>query len=138
MGFDVRLVRIRQADGFHRAIAQRLAATFGHDLNRKTAFEIRRVFFPILEFGFVTSEQGIDEGIVLIFIHGAVDIGRCVAMRSRLVIAGLAPRFRHVDAVELHDRGNGVKKGQILFAGQLANRMGKRLRGEGTRRNDDR
>ena len=64
VGLDVGLMRIGQAHGFHRAMAQGLAAAFGHHFDRQAAVEIAGRF-ALVEFGFVGGQQRVDESVVL-------------------------------------------------------------------------
>ena len=86
IGFHVRIMRIGQAHRLHRSPTQSLATALGHHFNRQAAIKIRRVF-PFLEFGFRAINQRVNEGIILVFIHRAVEIGGLVGLRLTLVIA---------------------------------------------------
>ena len=55
MGFHIRLVRIGQAHGLHRAVAKGFAAPFGHHLNGQAAVEVF-CRFARFEFGFLSSQ----------------------------------------------------------------------------------
>ena len=46
IGFDGRVVRIRQPDRLHGAVTERFDAALGHHLDRKTSVEIGRARFP--------------------------------------------------------------------------------------------
>jgi hypothetical protein len=69
VGLDLRVARIGQADGLHRAVAQGLAAALGHHLDGQAAVEIGDVL-PVLELGLGAVDQGVDEGLVLALFIG--------------------------------------------------------------------
>jgi len=116
IGFIVGIMGVGQADGLHRAKAQRFASAFGHHLDREAAVEIaRRLAF--LEFGFIRGQQRVDERLVLVLGHRAVEVGCTLFLGLALVIARLHPRFAHIDAVVVDDRRDRVEKGQCLGTG---------------------
>ena len=71
-------MRVGEADRLHRPVAQRLAAALGHHLDRQAAVEIGRAL-EFAELGLLRREQRVDEGVVLVAVHRAVDVGRGVA-----------------------------------------------------------
>ncbi len=129
IGLLVRLVGVGQADGLHGPVAQGFAAPLGHDLDGQAAVEIGDVL-PVLELGLRPGQQGVDKGLVLVPVHGAVDIGRSVAAGAYLVIAGLAPADVHVHRLQRHDGRNGVEEGQLALAGQVEDCLRQGRRGE--------
>jgi hypothetical protein len=58
-------MRIGQAHGFHRPVAQGFAAAFGHHLDRQAAVEIASGL-TLVELGLVGGQQRVDEGLVFI------------------------------------------------------------------------
>ena len=127
VGLDGRRMGVGQADRLHRPVAQGLAAALGHHLDRQAAVEIGRAL-EFAEFGLLRREQRVDEGVVNVAAHRAVDIGRGVAAGARLVVARLHPGDFHVDRVAVHDRRDGVEEGERPLAGQPADRLGERGR----------
>ena len=105
-------------------MAQGFRPAFGHHLNRQAAVEIGRAF-PFLELGLVTRNQRLDESLVLLLGHRAVDIVLAIAARSNLVVARLEPADIHVDGIEMHDRRDSVEEGEGVGAGFLADCFGK-------------
>src|SRR3546814_21177752 len=83
--------RIVEPDAFHRAKAQCFDPAFGHHLDRHAAFEIGGVGLPILEIGLVAVDQPLDEGVILVLVHRAVDIILAVADRPDIVPAARPP-----------------------------------------------
>jgi hypothetical protein len=114
VGLFTRIVRVGQAHGLHRAMAQRLAPAFGHHLDGQAAVEIAGRF-PGLELGLLGGEQRVDEGLVLVPRHRAVDIGGALLLRLALVVAGLLPRHGHVDRVGIDDGRDGVEEGEAVL-----------------------
>ena len=135
IGLFLGLVGVGQAHGLHRAVAQGLAATLCHDLDGQAAVEVSRGF-ALVELGLVGGQQGVDEGLVFVAVHRAVDIGLLLGQRLALVIAGLFPRDRHVDRVGMHDGRDGVKERQRLGARHATDRPRQRVRGQGPRGHD--
>ena len=86
MRFYVRLMRIGQAHRFHRTVAQGFASTLGHHLDRQAAIEIAGGF-TFVKLGLVGGQQGVDERLVLIAVHRAVQIGGTFFLGLALVIA---------------------------------------------------
>ena len=122
-------MRVGQADRLHRAVAQGFAAAFGHDLDRQAAVEIPGGL-ALVELGFLGGKQGVDKGLVLRLVHRAVEVGGSLFLGLALVIARLHPGARHVDAVVIEDRRDGVEKGQRLGASLTGNCLAKPFRGE--------
>ena len=71
---------------------------------------------PSREFGFFGAAKRVDEGIVLVFVHRAIEVGGALFLGFAFVIARLHPRFAHVDAVMVDDRGDGIKECEGLCA----------------------
>ena len=116
-------------------MAQGLATTLGHHFDWQAAVKIGRAF-PVLELGFFTSNQGIDKGAVLVFIHRTIDIVLARSARPDLIIARLEPADIHIDTVKMHDGCYGVKKGEGIGAGLLLDRFGQSRSCQRTGRND--
>ena len=113
-------------------MAKGFATAFSHNLDRKAAIKIRRIFFPVLEFGFITFDQGIDEGVIFGLIHRAVDVILAVA----LVIARLEPCLVEINAFLIDNRRNRIKEGEAFFAGFGPNGFGEWARGQRAGSND--
>ena len=137
VGLYRRIVRIGEADRLHRPVAQRLAAALGHHLDRQAAVEIGRVGLPFLEVDLLARDQRVDEGVILLFGHRAIDVVGAGAAGTDLVVARLEPRHRHVDGIPMHDRRDRIEKRQRVLVGQFADGVGQRRRGEGAGRDDD-
>ena len=116
VGFFPRLVGVRQPDRLHRAVAQGVAAALGHDLDGQAAVEIARRL-ALAELGLLGGQKGVDEGVVFVARHGAVDIGGPLLLGLALVIAGLPPGHAHVDGVGMDDGGDGVEEGERVGPG---------------------
>ena len=65
VGLHVGGVRVGEADGLQRAVAQGFAAALGHHLDGEAALEIGGVLLPVLELGLLGGEERVDEGLVL-------------------------------------------------------------------------
>ncbi|QTK78486.1 hypothetical protein AT6N2_C0610 [Agrobacterium tumefaciens] len=135
IGLDGGIMGVGQAHRFHRPVAQCLTTPLGHDLDRQAAIKIGRAF-PFLETDGITRNQRVDEGIVLLLIQRAVDIILARATGTDLVVTRLVPADIHVDAVAMHDRGDGVEEGERILTRLGLDGGGKIRRGEGTGRND--
>jgi len=107
--------RIAQADGLHGAESQSVAAAAGEDFNRQAAFEIVELL-PLFRFGGFGGEQRVEEAIVFLAIHGAVD----VVGRAFVPARGEVNAF-HVDGLGIDDRGDGIVKREVLRAGDALN-----------------
>ena len=136
VGLLVRLVRIGEPDRLHRPVAQRLAAALGHHLDRQAAVEIGDLL-PVVMLVRLAGEERVDEGVVLRLVHRAVDVVGAGAAGAGLVVARLEPGDVHVDRVEMDDRRDGIEEGERVLAGEGADRLGERRRGEGAGRDDD-
>ena len=100
-------LRIVQPDAFERPVAQGLGPALGHHLDRHAALEIGRVLFPFLERHFFAGVKRLDEGVILLAGHRAVDV-----IIATLVPARGLPGDVHVDAVAVNDRRDGIEKGE--------------------------
>ena len=89
-----------------------------------------------MEFGFVSRQQCVDERLVGVFVHRAVQVGFLLFLGFAFVIAGLHPCFGHVDAVCIDDWGDGIEECQRLGAGFIRDCLTQTLRGQGACRND--
>ncbi len=128
--------RVGQADRLHRPEAQGLGAARGHHLDRQAALEVGGAL-PLLELGLLAGQQGGDEGLVLRLVERAVDVVGAVAARADLVVARLEPGLLQVDAVAIDDRRDGVEEGQVLLAGEGADRLRERRRRQRAGGDDD-
>ena len=117
VGLHARRMRVGEADRLHRTVAQGLAAALGHHLDRQAAVEIGRAL-EFAEFGLFRGEQRVDEGLVSLAAHRAVDVVGARAAGPRLVVARLPPGDAHVDRIEMHDRRDRVEEGERAFAGE--------------------
>ena len=106
----------------------------GHHLDRQAALEVGRRALPLLELGGLAAEQGCDESLVLGLVERAVDVVGTFA----LVVARLEPGLGEVDRVLVDDRRDGIEEGQVILAGQFADRLAERRRGQRAGRQDDR
>ena len=118
-------------------MAQRFAPALGHHLDRQAAVEIGRAGFPIVKHGLVAGEQRVDEGVILFARERAIDVVGAGAAGAGLVVARLEPGLFEIDGFAMHDRRDGVEKGERVFAGQRADRGGEIGRGERAGRDDD-
>ena len=108
--------RVFQAHRLHRPEARGVLAPLGHLLDRHAALEERNLL-EILERDLLGAHQLAHEGLVLRFIHRAVQvIARPVA--RVLVVAVLPVADVHVHGLGVHDRRDGVEEAQRLLAGQ--------------------
>ena len=126
-------LRVLEAHGLQRAVAQGIDAAPGHDLDGHTALEYVLVLKAVHR-RLLRRVERVDKGKVFILIHCAVDI-ICIAP----VVPGREPRLVHVDGREGHERRGGVKEAHILLPAEIAlDRSAHRVGGQGTGRNDDR
>ncbi len=136
IGLDRRLMDVGQSERLHRPVAQGLAAALGHDLDRQAAVEIGRAL-EFAEFCLLRRQHGVNESLVLVAAHRAVDVGRSAfATRPFLVVARLHPGDVHVDRGAVDDRGDGVEECERALAGPFADGGGER-RGRQRSRGDD-
>ncbi len=136
-GLHVGRVRVGEADRLQRAEAQGLAAALGHHLDRQAALEVGGVLLPVLELGLVGGEQRVDEGLVLVAVHRAVEVGGALGLGLALVVARLEPGLGEIDGLEVDDRGDGVEEGEGGLVGQGADRLGEGRRGQRAGGDDD-
>ena len=138
VGLHVGRVRVGQADRLQRAEAQGLAAALGHHLDRQAALEVRGVALPVLELGLVGGEERVDEGLVLVAVHRAVEVGGALGLGLALVVARLEPGLGEVDRVSKCTIGAiASKKASARLVGQRADRLGERGRGQRAGGDDD-
>ena len=125
--------RVFQADGLQWAVAQRVDAAAGHDLDRHAAFE-HVLILKAVNRRFLCRFERIDKGEVLVLIHRAVDI-----IRFSTVVSGCKPCLFHVDGREGYERRSGVKEADVVLAAEITLDCGAhRVRGQRTGRDDDR
>src|SRR5262245_167185 len=119
---------VGEADGFHGAKTQGVAAALGHHLDRQAALKVGRGGLPGLEARFFGGEERGDEGVVLALSHGAINVIGARTAGAGLVIARLTPGDLGIDAIEMHDRRNGIEKSQFALTGELLDggRQGRR------------
>ena len=66
-----------------------------------------------MERDLVAGEQRIDEGVVLLARERAIDVVGAGAAGPGLVVARLEPGLAEIDRVAMHDRRDGVEKGEL-------------------------
>ena len=135
IGFLLGCMGVGEADGLHRAEAQGFAAPFGHDLDGQAPVEIAGGL-ALVELGLVSSQKRVDERLVGVAVHGAVEVGGALFLGLALVIARLHPGLGHVDAVGMHDGGDGVEEGKAFLSRLAGDGLGQRARGQGASCND--
>ena len=136
VGLDLGIMGVGEAERLHRPMAQGLAAALGHHFDRQAAVEIGRAL-EFAKLGLLRREKRVDEGLVLVAGHRAVDVSLGAAARPFLVVARLHPCHAHVDRVAMHDRRDRVEEGERALAGQPADRLGQRFGGERPGGDDD-
>src|ERR1043165_9409626 len=130
-------MRVREADWFHRPVAQRVWAALGHDLDGQATLEIGGCCLKFLECRFFAGKQRREERLVLRFIQRAVDVVGAASAWPDFVVARLEPTDIHIDGLAVNDRRDGVEKRKLRLTGQRLDRGSKRGRGEGTGGDDD-
>ena len=117
--------RITQTNWFHRTKTQTLPPATRHFLNRHAAFEVRDLV-KFVRGELIGGRQGLDEGVILLARHGAVQIGAFItrAFHSFLVPARRTKRNVVINAVNRNNRRNRVIKREILDAQSRADRRG--------------
>ncbi len=120
IGFHCRVMLIGKAHWLHRPMAQCFGAAFGHDFNRQAAVEIGRTF-PFLELSRIAFDQCCDKSLILVLIHGAVDVILAGASGADLVVARLEPANIHIDRIKMHNRRNRIEKCQCIGASLCLN-----------------
>jgi hypothetical protein len=76
-----------------------------------------------VECDFLAGEERVDEGVVLFARQRTIDVIGAGACGPDLVVARLEPGNTEVDRVAVHDRRDGIEKGQRCFAGERADRV---------------
>ena len=130
-------MRIGEAERLHWAVTQRFATALGHHLDRQTAIEIGRRRFEIAELDLLAGEQRIDKRLVLRARERAIDVVGAGACRPRFVVARLEPGDVEIDRLAVHDRREGIEESERGLAGERADRIGERWRGERAGGDDD-
>ena len=126
-------VGIGQTNGLQGAVAQGVKTAAGHDFHGHAAFE-DIVVLETMDLGSLGGHQFLVEGIILLFIHGAVDVVGVAA-----VIAGLPPGLGHVDGLHGDQGCCGVKEMQVIGLTEiLANGVGQGIGSQRTGSHDDR
>ena len=91
------VIWILETNWFHRTIEHGFDASFGHDFNWHTTFEIL-FFFKRVEWGFFRIHQSLMEVHKLLFGHGTVEISR-----FSFVITRLEVNLVHIDGIDIDD-----------------------------------
>ena len=126
-------LRVLQADGLQRPVAQRVKAAPRHDFNRHAALEDLRILEAV-HLRLFGGGQRLDERGILVALHRAVDI-ICFAT----VIAGGEPGPLHVDGLKAHERRRRIKKAHIVRAAEIGlDRRAERVARQRASRDDDR
>ena len=126
-------LRVFEADGLHRAVAERILAPARHDLNGHAALEDVLVL-KAMHGRFLGSLQCFHKGDILVFFHRAVDI-----IRISAVIPRGEPRLFHVDRRECNEGRSRVKKAHVFLATEIVlNGRAHRVASQRARRDDDR
>ena len=86
-----------------------------------------------MKLGFFRCLKRIDEGLILILRHRAIEIGFLFFFGLALVIARLHPGDVHVYAVGIDNRRDGIKERQTIRASFLGDGFAKFRRGQGAR-----
>ncbi len=86
--------RVGEADRLHGAESDGVVAALGHDFDGHAAF-IDAGRLEVVELRGLGGDEGFVEGLVLLLVHGAVD----VVVFAAHVVAGLGEGFRHIDGV---------------------------------------
>ena len=124
-----------EADGLHWAPTQGFTAAFRDHFDGQAAVEISGGFI-LMELCLVGFHQRIDESLILVFVHWAVEVSGALFFGFAFIIARLHPRLGHVDAVEIDDWGDSIKKGQGVCASVCCDGFAQITRGEGAGCND--
>src|SRR6185312_13571574 len=133
----VRPMRIGQPERLHRPVPQRLRAALRHHLDWQATVEIGRRGFPLVERGFLSRDQGFDEGVILLAAERTVDVVRAGAAGPGLVVARLKPGGVEIDRLAMNDWGDRVKKSERFLAAQFSHRGGEIGRCERAGRDND-
>ena len=96
---------VRETDGFHRAEPDGIVSPICHDFDGHAAF-VDAAFVEVVEFRGLGGDEGLVEAVVLLLVHGTVD----VIVLPAPVVTGLSERFRHVDGVAGHDGRHRVEE----------------------------
>ena len=90
-----------------------------------------------MEHGLVAGDERVDEGVVLLARERAIDVVGAGAAGPGFVVARLEPGLIEIDRLAMHDRRDGVEKGERVFAGERADGGGEIGRGERAGGDDD-
>src|ERR671932_7673 len=116
--------RIRKADGLHWAEPQRLGAATCDHLDRQTSLEVH-VLLEVLYGGELRSHERLDEGVILLLVHRAVQVGS-----PTLTVTGGEIDFLLVQRLAEDDGGCRIVEKQGL-AGESGDLLRQRVRGQG-------
>ncbi len=108
-----RIMGVGKAHRLHRPMTQGFRPAFSHHLDRQAAVEIG-CSFPFLEVGLVAFDQCGHERLILLLVHGAVDVVFSGAAGANLVIARLEPADIHIDRIKMDNWSNGIEEGQSI------------------------
>jgi len=93
---------ILEPHGLQRPIAQGILPPAGHDLHRHAALKDLFILKAMYRRLFGTGKLP-DKALILLLVHGAVDIVRCP-----LVVAGGKPAVLHVQRLKAHQRRSRI------------------------------
>ena len=103
--------RIRQAHGLQRSKAQAVSTAGCNGFDRLATLE-ELLFFETLRSNFFSCNQRIDESVVLVLVHRAVQ----VSFFAALVVAVGQEKILTVESCRVDDGGNGVVKIEVVRA----------------------
>ena len=135
VGLHPRLMLVGEAKRLHRTMAQGVAPTLRHHLDRQAAVEIG--CFPVVKGDLLACKQRSNESVVLFVCERTIDVSGGGAAGSRLVIARLQPGARHIDRIAVNDRCDGIEECKRALTCERRNRVGERRRCQRSRRDDD-
>ena len=108
-----------KADGLQRTVEECIAPARCHDLDRHAALEENR-FFKIMCLCRLRRRQRLPEGVVLRFVHGAVDVGGLTLPIARGAVCHI-----HINAGEADKRCRCIIEIQPIVAEQATYRIRK-------------
>ena len=125
-------VGVGQTHGLQGAVAQGFEAAASHNLHGHAAFE-DVVVLEAVDFSGLGGHQFLVECVVLLPVHGAVDVVGVAA-----VIAGLPPGLGHVDGLHGDQRSGCIEEMQVVgLAEVLADGVGQGVGSQGAGSHDD-
>jgi hypothetical protein len=123
--------RVHEADRFHGAEEERVAAPAGDDLDGEAALEEELVVEGV-ELRALRGGQGAIERVVLRFVERAVHV-----VVAALAVARRAERPREVDRLRVHHRADGVVEVEMGLPHEGGDLRRQRIRRQGTGGHDD-